>query len=288
MSEGIDVEFKESVGGVDSTDLVAFANSPEGGAILIGVHETKDENGLQRGEPVGIAIGDDSKLKIINKAMSCVPPVHVEVFAENLSDKPFYRLEVPPGPLKPYCSSGGTYKLRVDGRIRPLHPEALLDLFLQREGTKFRERFAEATQQIVADLRSTLGSIEEIKGVVDQKLEGIGSTLEWAEFKVDDTASTIEKVEDNTNRIEVEIDALRERLTALLIHHEIPDPIKEAARKKLSAEIEQKLRNDSKLRKKILESGSFSITNANLRFFNKEEVNQIMIDVLKKIAKEGT
>ncbi len=48
MQEGLDMEFKRSVAGLDSQDLVAFANSVAGGTILIGVDKSKQQGGHQR------------------------------------------------------------------------------------------------------------------------------------------------------------------------------------------------------------------------------------------------
>jgi hypothetical protein len=51
--ESKDVDYKEKVKGLHAEDLVAFANSENGGAILIGVREVAGRNGKQKGEPVG-------------------------------------------------------------------------------------------------------------------------------------------------------------------------------------------------------------------------------------------
>jgi hypothetical protein len=46
-AEGFDVDFKRSLSGLESEDLVSFANSERGGTVLIGVDETKDGRGRQ-------------------------------------------------------------------------------------------------------------------------------------------------------------------------------------------------------------------------------------------------
>src|SRR5262249_10559769 len=114
--EGFEVDFKRALSGLEAEDIVAFANSKAGGAILIGVDESKGADGRQAGIIVGCPVGDYDKRKILDKAHQCVPPVDVTVHVENRSDKAFYRLEIPSGPNKPYCTSGGTYKIRGDGR----------------------------------------------------------------------------------------------------------------------------------------------------------------------------
>src|SRR5882724_11810248 len=102
QEQGIDTEFKQSPGGLDAADIVAFANSPIGGAILIGVTEERAANGRQVGRVVGSDTSDKARLQVLDKALSCVPPVPVELFVENASKTPFLRLEIPAGPQKPY------------------------------------------------------------------------------------------------------------------------------------------------------------------------------------------
>ncbi|QGS68108.1 hypothetical protein CV093_04025 [Oceanobacillus sp. 143] len=107
--EGYDVEFKRNLKGLSVDDLVAFANSPTGGTILVGVDESTDKDGKQVGEIVGCNIGDNEKLTILNKANDCHPSVDVEIHVENEGDTPFYRIEIPSGDHKPYSTFKGTY-----------------------------------------------------------------------------------------------------------------------------------------------------------------------------------
>jgi predicted HTH transcriptional regulator len=132
-----DVTFRKSISALESDDLVSFANSRKGGTILIGANLAKHGNGRQRVTLVGCPIGDRERLKILAKSNQCVPPVPVSIFAENCAVKPFYRVEIPSGPHKPYCTSGGTYKIRSDGRNEMLYPARLLALFLEVEGGEF-------------------------------------------------------------------------------------------------------------------------------------------------------
>lgn len=170
-SRGLD--FKESVGGLSSDDLVAFANCERGGTILLGVRENKDEQGRQITEIVGCEIGDRAKLSILGKAGSCVPPVEVFVIVENSEGKkPFLRIEIPSGLKKPYSTSGGTYKIRGDARNNPLTPDMLLALFMDTENAKFIDRFSQATQDLELGLRELkkrlLSEMEEIYNHVDK------------------------------------------------------------------------------------------------------------------------
>ena len=72
--EGLDVDFKMTVKGLESTDLVAFANSERGGTILLGVGEAEGEHSMQKGRIIGCPVGDKERLYILSKAESCVPP----------------------------------------------------------------------------------------------------------------------------------------------------------------------------------------------------------------------
>jgi predicted HTH transcriptional regulator len=170
--ESRELDFKESVGGLSSDDLVAFANSESGGTVLLGVRENKDKRGRQLAEIVGCDIGDRAKLSILGKAGSCVPPVEVLVILENRDGKkPFFRVEIPSGSNKPYSTSGGTYKIRGDARNDPLTPNRLLSLFVDTENARFIRRFSEATQDLEQSLHEMKGRLlsemEEIYDHVD-------------------------------------------------------------------------------------------------------------------------
>ena len=57
------VDYKERVKGLHADDLVAFANSIDGGAILIGIQEATAADGTQIGEPIGHPVDDDTRLQ---------------------------------------------------------------------------------------------------------------------------------------------------------------------------------------------------------------------------------
>ncbi len=173
------LDFKESVGGLSSEDLVAFANSSLGGTILLGVREKKSSRGLQAAEIIGCEIGDKAKLSILGKAASCVPPVEVRVILENSEGKrPFLRVEIPPGQSRPCCTSGGTYKIRGDARNDPLTPERLLEMFMEAENDRFIQRFSRATEDLESSIldvkRRLLQEMEEIYARVDGLNENLG------------------------------------------------------------------------------------------------------------------
>ena len=199
-SETYDVEFKESIGGLESTDIVSFANSERGGAILIGIRETKTENGQQRGEIIGCPIGDKEKLKILSKVNSCIPDISVEIFVENLGSKPFFRIEIPSGEDKPYCTSGGTYKIRGDGITQNLNPTQLLNLFVTKESERFLKHYREATNELVS---------------LSQSAKIAAGFSEKAVFFSDETFDLVQKLDEKMNIMNQDLEEMKKALKVL-------------------------------------------------------------------------
>ena len=95
-------DFKRSPNGINVDDLVAFANSESGGQILAGVDEQVVDK-AQIGVVCGCDVSDAAVLQILNKAVSCIPPVSIDVYIENLNDQPIFRVEVPPSQTSLYA-----------------------------------------------------------------------------------------------------------------------------------------------------------------------------------------
>jgi predicted HTH transcriptional regulator len=199
-SEGYDVDFKMNVKGLESEDLVAFANSEGGGTILLGVDEIETSNG-QRGKVCGCDISDNSKLSIINKAEYCAPPIEIKIFTENLSSKPIFRIEIPSSNLKPHCTQKGIYKIRGDGRNVPLLPNDLLVL-----GTKI--------QTLTQNMNSVWGSAEEAGGMSLDVLENQSYISEQIKTFTDEL-----NWNNDVNNYKTEI-----RLKTILEHLQLEDP----------------------------------------------------------------
>lgn len=159
------VDFKQSAAGMDTEDIVAFANTPTGGTILLGVEEAQKPDGRQYGKVIGCAVGDQERLSILSRAESCIPRIEVDVITENLGDKPFFRIEIPSGPQKPYCTSRGTYKIRGDGANKPLTPRRLLGLFLDSESEEFLDRFRKATEELDSQMNHLLTTMDVLTRV---------------------------------------------------------------------------------------------------------------------------
>lgn len=216
--EGYDVDFKQSLSGLDSSDFVAFANSENGGAILIGVKEI-EKNGRQRGKVVGCPVGDTEKMSILSKADSCIPPVETEVYIENSENKPFYRIEIPSGLEKPYCTSGGTYKIRGDGRNNPILPRKLLSMFLQSESDIFVKRFQTATKELESHLNDTnykvnlemnnlLKNVEKMQKSVEDSLDKVFKSAENAETVSNEAMNYSDKSFDLIKKIDMKLDTI--------------------------------------------------------------------------------
>ncbi|WP_368293530.1 helix-turn-helix domain-containing protein [Dehalobacter sp. TBBPA1] len=178
--EGFDADFKMTVKGIQATDLVAFANSENGGTILAGVGEVEDKNSMQKGRIIGCPVGDKERLFILSKAESCVPPVEVAIIIENYARKPIYRIEIPSGKEKPYCTAGGTYKIRGDGRTNTLLPGRLLTLYIEKQSETFFNRFREATKELGKDILASdtllQNALNELRRKVLQIESAIGSS----------------------------------------------------------------------------------------------------------------
>lgn len=183
--EGKEIEFKQSQDSLDIGDIIAFANSPAGGTILIGIKEVIERSGRQKGVIVGCRVGDKEKLKLFSKINNIVPQLDVEIYVENAGRKPFYRLEIPSGPRKPYCSSSGEYKIRDDGHVKPLFPGKMLDILLEREGEKFRQRFEkgaaaleEAIFRLAENSKKELDEVDENLSTLSTKVHDLLAKLQ--------------------------------------------------------------------------------------------------------------
>ncbi len=193
MPEGIDVDFKREINGIKSRDLVSFANTSCGGTILVGVDEYTSRDGLQRGRVVGCGVDDTARLSLINKATDCYPIVDIELVVENVGRTPFFRIEIPPGTKRPYCTQRGEYAIRADARSRALYPEELLAMFMDREGELFLSRFKDAVYQ----LEHRLGVMDHAFG--DGMLH-LTKHLEELDGQVRKTLSRVDQMTDSAKK----------------------------------------------------------------------------------------
>jgi hypothetical protein len=246
-------DFKRAPEGISADDLVAFANSEVGGTILAGVDEGPGPGGTQIGLIVGCDVSDATVLQITNKALSCLPPVAIEVYIENLGKAPILRVDIPSSPTKPHCTPKGVYCRRDGSRNRPLHPSELLKIFLDSESRAFAERFESAADRITANLT-------ELEETLDASIKSMGNQLGWAELKLGDTESTLDSILAYTQRINAESNDLTSRLRAMFRQDKRQDPVYDRERKKLLDEMVNQLWNDKKLQKNIKAGGSITIS----------------------------
>lgn len=231
--EGFDVEFKESVKALESSDLVAFANSHSGGTILVGIREKKRKRGRSKAQIIGCPIGDGQKQRILGKAGACVPGIDVEIITENLNKTPFYRIEIPSGKNKPYATLGGTYKIRDDGRTKALLPGSLLNMFLESESDRFFTRFTSATKELESQVKQThvnllnemnnfTFQLQDLTSNTEEKLDHIFGTADNAEALSDEamgfaeeSATGIEEIKDEMYETNKTLLNIKDDLTAL-------------------------------------------------------------------------
>jgi ATP-dependent DNA helicase RecG len=294
--EGYDVDFKRDRNGLKPEDLVAFANSPNGGNILIGIDEDFDIDGKQKGKIVGCRVSDTEKLAILGKASECRPPVDIEIFTENFdSDKPFYRIEIPSGQYKPYCTNKGLYLIRGDARNNPLTPEKLLDIFLEENGAEFIERFKYATSELntnlqkskdeISKLDQNVGSmIEKVKKDlskmvsdmdtfskrVHDQLDDIFSTAEEANESAYDANSEANDINGKIDSIEDDIESIYWMINGIHTHLNIEKPI---------------ITKDRTSVKKLTTQIYKSKINEGVKSFNHETLQIEIIEYLKKNRK---
>ena len=204
-SEGFDVDFKKQADNLKAEEFVAFANSASGGSLLIGVDEEADAQGRQRGKIVGCRVDDEARLMIQNKASDCSPPIEVVVCVENTNDLPFLRVDIPSGDMKPYCTPGGRYMTRGDGRKLPLLPQELLTVFLQERAEEFAVRFREATSSLQSD-------IDTLQDEVQRDLWRVAASVEeqFSEFQ-----SVSERIEEVQYEINSSLDPIAKRLEGI-------------------------------------------------------------------------
>ncbi|WP_254262327.1 AlbA family DNA-binding domain-containing protein [Marinobacterium weihaiense] len=194
LPEGLNVDFKREVHAVKSSDLVAFANTAQGGTLLIGIDEYTADNGVQRGRVVGCEVDDKARLMLVNKSTGCIPNVEIQIFTENLSQaRPILRVEIAPGQHKPYCTQRGEYAVRTDGRNRALLPEELLAIFMEREGEQFLSRFRDAVHQ----LEHQLGSVSH---ALSEGMLGVSERLYELDHQLQRTLGRIEQLTDSNKK----------------------------------------------------------------------------------------
>lgn len=215
--EDLDVDFKSEVK-LDSEDLVAFANSDTGGTLLLGIEELKDARNRQYTNIKGCAINDENKQKINAKAYSCIPHIEISIHVENTSGIPFYRVEIPSGKNKPYCTQSGVYKIRKDGRNKALLPDELFQIFLEKESDNFLNNFKKATIELREELNEQNNSLMhsmwetavETETNIERAVSNIGEMLNDVYAGVESAEANIQEfyreMSENTHQLKEDLE----------------------------------------------------------------------------------
>lgn len=244
-----EADYKKIPAGVNSDDLVAFANSG-GGQILVGVVEAT-ENGAQIGEVIGCDVSDGAILQILNRASSCIPPVSVDIFVENLKHEPILRLSIVDSETKPHCTPKGVYCRREGTRTRALHPQEMLNIFLETEASSFAAKFEAAADKIAGDL-------ETLEISLGQSIDNMASQLGWADSKLGDTESTIDTILAYVARIDGDTGEANKRLRAIFQQDDRIDPVREEEKRKLVSRLIQQILDNPKILKAAVEGADLS------------------------------
>jgi len=248
--EGQLADFKRAPDGISAEDLVAFANAAGGGTILAGVGE-KSVDGAQVGVVLGCDVSDSMIVQILNKAISCLPPVSVDIIIENLSDRPILRISIHSSPTKPHCTPKGLYCRRDGARNRALHPGELLDIFLETEAKVFAERFETAAASISEEL-------ESLEESLSATIRNMSNDLGWAQSNLDDTSSTIDTVLAYAKRVDDETQDIARRLRTMFRQDDRKDPIRDRELKKLTQKLVGLISEDRDLVEAVLAKGELS------------------------------
>lgn len=276
--EGFDVDWKQGINGLDSEDIVAFANSKNGGSIIIGVAESVGIDGRQKAEIVGCKCSDRNKMNIKNKALNCIPPIAIEIIKENTNETPFYRLEIPSGANKPYCTQKGIYKIREDGHNKAITPNELLLMFMDLESDKFIKRFKEAAEEIQSNLFAVSRDVDEALTYLGSILPQIEDLEEYS-YMSDEILGTVTEIQKYVGDFSYDSDKNERRILAILDHLNIEDPLTTDFKKYvkdsilLDAEIGKNIKN-----KKYLEK-----LNSRYSRLTKEELKSCYKDALVEI-----
>ena len=173
--EGRAIDFKVKPDGVKAEDFVALANA-QGGTILVGVEEQTNSKGKQSGRLVGCSITDKVRQGFISTAASCRPAIDISVRIENSTSKqPIYRIDVPAGGEKPYCTSSGLYKIRAEGQNIAIDPPLMKAIILEQEADQFVARFKAAGDDLLRQIdrvHADLGEqISRVEQAADEAIE---------------------------------------------------------------------------------------------------------------------
>jgi len=213
------IEWKKSIGKGILETIVAMSNSG-GGKILIGIEEIKDKNGNKKAKVVGHRLTAERKIKIQNYAESCMPKIDLNVTQLKISSKPVVEIEIPEGRDIPYCTGGGRYLIREDGKNKPIDPSRMKRIFLEKESKEFFERFKKAAGELEHQLREMSERLSDKLGRIWDAAEGAESLSDEAFTQADvaataseETLQEIENLKSEVNLISVKLNNIEKDLS---------------------------------------------------------------------------
>lgn len=278
------VDYKESPSGLSMDDLVAFANSASGGTILVGVAEKRSVAGAQEGAVRGCDIGDQTVLSILNKALECIPPVRIKISAENVAKSPFIRIDIPKSGSRPHSTRRGVYCIREGSRNRPLMPEELLSLFLEKEVEVFGSRFSTVAER----LDDRLATVEK---QISRRIEDLSGLLTLSDMSISDAESTLGVLISEVRALRPDIQDMDLRVRVLVESIDCADPVKKKYRDELLDSILQQAENDAGVRDAVISQDEITINLARKAAseLNEDDLRQVFREarsILQKNARE--
>lgn len=217
-------EFKRDAKAVKAEVLVAAANwaalnpDKQKVTLLVGVDEHADpETGVVTGKVVGLKDLHKDSETIQNYVRDTHPaPVDVRIVEEGTATStPFLRLEIAPT-LPPHYDNAGRRVIRNNASTRPLVDDELLAIYLDREGARFEQRFAQTANHLLAgiyDIASTVDDVAGTIGAVVEAMEGeVSDQLDALRASAWEAASDAEDSKSVAERIEYDLQQLGYRL----------------------------------------------------------------------------
>lgn len=200
-------EFKRSSEAVKPDVLVAAANwvalDPERDSVtlLVGVDEVQDPaTGLVTGHVRGLTGQLSTHVDRIQQYVRNTDPVPVDVriIEEAVSTaKPFLRLEIKPT-FAPHYDGAGRRVTRQGASTRPLTDEELLNLYLDREGEQFEQRFRRSADLLIGFIDSVSEDVSELanrlEGGVEERLNAVLQSSWSAARDAEDSKSLAEDI----------------------------------------------------------------------------------------------
>lgn len=172
--ETTNVELKQNYKEISAEYFVAFANA-NGGVILAGISPDRSISGCRQSD-------DEIRRTLFSRADSCRASIATLIDIEEIitgSGKRIYKVSIKEGWDKPYCTSSGEYKIRDDAHNRPLFPEEIRRIVLQKSGLK--QDFKQLERRLARtedENRNLLKKIEDSRrdsiNQISKSVRGIG------------------------------------------------------------------------------------------------------------------